>query len=153
MHTRKSADRNSHPALKFSVLTGVPDEVPRWSVMHSLLSEVTRLIPLTDESCDLNISEPVETNDWGSTCGETVPATSLLAEGWHVLPSRMDTEPGQRIPSHDLADSESLSAMFPPVHSTPGPGYLTALQDSTIVNSTTKDHWDSLEELEELLKL
>jgi hypothetical protein len=153
IHTPKSADRNSQLAPGFFVLRGVADEVPRWSVMHSLLSEITRLIPPTDECWNPNISESVEAGDGGSTCGETVPATLLTAGDLHVLPSHLDTEQGQRIPSRNLAHRESSSALFPPVDSTPGHQDLTALQDSTIVNSTTKDHWDSLEELEALLML
>jgi hypothetical protein len=117
--------------------------------MHSLLSEIVRLIPPTGAIRNPNIPESVEMIDCGDTCSQTRPSTSLTE--LIALPIRIHTENWLQNPRHTFARTKRLSLSPIIVHSKLESGDLNVSPESTELRTTTKHPWVSLEELDALL--
>jgi hypothetical protein len=88
--------------------------------------------------------------DYGDTCSQTRPSISLSE--LIALPMRMHTENWLQTPRNTFARTKRLSLSPIIVHKKLEPGGSNVSPEFTQLRATTKHRWDSLEELDALLK-
>lgn len=133
------------------MLQGINCEVPHWSPMYSIFSEIARLFPTTKMDDNQTVSPVVDATDEEKVCESEKLKPSPLS--WGMLPIPIHTDNWQQNPKFSLFEVENQSSPFLAVQSMLFSDSIAMCREANMVPTPTVESELCLGELDKLLIL